>query len=376
MVVINGFRGRTRAFVVVVVLCAWPGCTSRGTDVSSDVLSPVVDVAADRAVGEAVKVVEVLEEMPVSPVNFTVMTFNTGTTNNILHGRDEEAGEGDGYTDAHAAENAAKYSNNLAWNPAEQALAQFIAERKPAIVAFQELYYDPWCADIEVDPQFDFVCNEYEADGPLQIERLLGDDYSVACAGGHPDNCVGVLKQFGFLPECGGAGPCLEGLAGMAPPSGCTSGARVGTALVELNDGRQLAVVNAHTVAGMTTENMACRKEHFQQIFEDRGDGNPAAFGPANLIMGDMNTDPFLLAGADPSATYLASKVGPGKAFHFVSSDSQVGPDTHATPMKLDHVISDALVGSCVVAGVSEGTALPMETSYWDHRPVVCEVEW
>jgi len=304
------------------------------------------------------------------------MTFNVGTTNNVLHGRDEEEGEGDGYTDAHAEENAAKYSNNLAWNPAEKALTEFIAVHKPAVVAFQELYYDPWCEDIEVDPLFDFVCNDYSAGAPLQIERLLGEEYFVACAGGHPDNCVGVRKDFGVLSECPEAGVCIEGLAGMPPPSGCTSGSRVGTALLRLPDGRELAVVNAHTVAGMTDNNMACRKEHFQQIFEDRGDGKPAAYGEANLIMGDMNTDPFLLAGADPSATYFASQVGPGKKFHFVSSDGADGPDTHVTPMKLDHVISDALVGACVVAGVTEGSALPMKTSYWDHKPVICDVMW
>jgi len=308
------------------------------------------------------------------PVTFTVMTFNTGTTAQALHDKDEEAGNGDGYTSEHAAWISEHYGNNLAWKPAEEALRQFIAKQAPDIIAFQEMFYDPWCAN-QPDPpdHLDLVCEGYDPASLLTVERLVGPDYRVVSAMGHPDNWIAVRRDFGTIEGCPDQGPWVDGSQGFGIPD-CCSGARVSSVDVILADGRRLTVVDVHTNAGMKDEDMACRVLQFEQVFLDRGDGIPAASGSANVVMGDMNTDFFLFAGADPSVDRWNDFVGPGKAFHYVSSDSADGPATHATGMRLDHVASDALAGTCFVAGESEGTDPVMESTFFDHRPVVCEV--
>ena len=336
------------------------------------------------AAGGAVHQDSVVEELSLdlsdertapTPQQFTVITFNVGTTDHLQHDKDEDEGDGDGYTSTHAARNAAHYSNNLAWRPAEDALKGFLAETRPHLVFFQELFFDPWCEDIAPEPGFDFVCDTYDPEGPKQVERLLGENYFIACAAGHPDNCVGVRKDFGILPGCPGDGLCMGGLEGLPPPSGCTKGERVGTAVIRLTDGRLIHAVNAHTVAGMTEEDMACRKAHFEQIFVDRGDGKPAAFGEVNLVAGDMNTDPFIMAGVDPSADFWNQHVGDDLGFHYISSENADGPPTIATFLHIDHVVSDLVHGECVVVGHSKDVPPVMDTTYWDHRPVLCTVE-
>ena len=277
------------------------GCAAGDGGVTPDFVGPPGDATATDAA-----------DAPPLPLVFTVVSFNAGTTDKLQHDRDEEAGEGDGYTSAHAARNATLYSNNLAWRPAEEALTRWMAETRPEVVLFQELFHDPWCEDITPDPAFDFICDSDQPDGPRQVERLLGPDYDVACAPGHPDNCVGVLRSFGRIQGCPEDGPCNTSLDGLPPPSGCTKGARVATAIIELPDGRRLHAVDVHTIAGISDEDMACRAEQFTQVFVDRGDGKPATFGTINLVAGDMNMDPFLWAGLDPSADIWNDHVGEG----------------------------------------------------------------
>jgi hypothetical protein len=336
---------------------------SDATNVDETALEP------EAGVGEGA-----LADRPLPPVAFTVMTFNVGTTAQALHDKDEAEGAGDGYTSEHAAWISEHYGNNLAWRPAEEALRQFIAKHRPDVIAFQEMFYDPWCAD-QPDPpdHLDLVCEGYDPSGPLTAERLVGPDYDVVSAKGHPDNWVAVRRAFGAIEGHPGQGPWLDGAEGFGIPD-CCSGARVSSVDVLLPDGRRLTVVDVHTNAGMKDKDMACRVLQFEQVFVDRGDGIPAAHGIANVVMGDMNTDFFLFAGADPSADRWNDFVGPGKAFHYVSSDSLDGPATHATGMHLDHVASDSLVGSCFVAGESEGTDPVMESTFFDHRPVFCNV--
>jgi len=296
------------------------------------------------------------------------MTFNAGTTTHLPHGDPE-----DGYTDEMAEAASDLYSNNLSWTPAEEGLAAFLADEQPEIAIFQELFFDPWCEEIEVDPDLDFVCQDYAADRPLQIERLLGEAYQVACATGHPDNCVGVLRSFGDLRGCPDEGLCLEGLDGMAPPSGCTAGARVGGVPLDLPDGRTITVVDVHASAGLSEDDMMCRVEQFTQVFEDRGDGAPAASGAVNLVAGDINTDPFVLADADPSAAYWAGFVGEGKPFGYLSARDEEGPPTHVTGLRIDQVIADGLTGDCEVIGSGGAPGPLLDAVYWDHAPVLCE---
>jgi len=304
------------------------------------------------------------------PPPIVVMTMNIGTTSGLAHDQGN-----DGYTSEHATIADEHYHNSLSWNPAEQALKEFLAQQRPTIVVFQEGFYDPWCEEIPVDPNLDFVCKDYTTERALQVERLLGPDYQVACADGQEDNCAGVLRSFARMKGCPDDGPCLDGLAGQGPPDGCSKGARIGSVELELIDGREMTLVNVHGTSGIKLEDMLCRRSQFAQVFEDRGDGQPAANGTVNLVMGDLNTDPFK-AGFEPSAAYWNDKVGDGKAFHYLSSDDSGGPATYDHDLRIDHIASDALSSlGCKVAG-ADGTGPVMDAVYWDHKPVVCEVAW
>lgn len=300
------------------------------------------------------------------PKQITVVTFNVGTSKGQAHDQGN-----DGYTSEHAKIADKLYHNSLSWNPAEIGLTSYLAQLKPEIVAFQEMFYDPWCEEITVDPQLDFVCKTYTKARPLQIERLLGTDYQVACAAGKEDNCIGVKKSMGRIKGCPLDAPCIGGLDGMGPPGGCTKRPRVGTVVIELPSGREIAVVVVHGTSGLKLDDMLCRRDQFKQIFVDRGDGKPAAFGPTNIVLGDLNTDPFQNF-LDPSAALWNQHVGPGKPFHFISA---AVPKSYLGLFSIDHVVSDKLSGSCVVVGASPGTQPVIDAVYWDHKPIVCKVD-
>lgn len=371
------------------------GSTARGGDATSDGSSDLapdpgsdlaLDVPARDGTGEVLPDASPdagTDAVVPPPRTFTFLTFNVGTTDNLGH-----EGDPDGYSDALSDVNAAFYGNNLAWMPAQARLRTFLDALKPDILAFQELYFDgnctADCAGIQAsDPALyagacqgeAFACGSWTDGEPITVRRILGPDYAVACAPGHPDNCVAVRKAFGTLRGCAD-GPCLGGLDGLRPPNGCTSGARVATAVVQVADGPEIAVVDVHTTAGT---NIDCRIAQFQQVFVDRGDGKPAAFGQHDIVAGDMNIDPFLMDPKyDASVVYWNEHVGDGKPFHYLSSADASGPNTHPYSfMKLDHVISNDLQGSCVVLGVSEDTSAPLSegSTYFDHRPVYCTVE-
>jgi len=318
--------------------------------------------------------------------DFKIMTFNTGTSDRLDHSYDE-----DGYDNQLAAINSDLFGNNLAWLKARDGLRAIVDTHKPDIIGFQELFFDPECVEIceglagsgDLDTVCGaeagvFVCARWigAVDPELTVRAAVGPDYQVACAPNHPDNCIAVRRDFGTLTPVAGAtevgGAFIDGLDGMPPPNGCTNGARVATGLVSITNGPQVAFVDVHTVAG---SNVDCRLAQFQQVFEDRGDGRPATFGEYNIVVGDMNIDPFSFR--DDSVTYWNGKVGQDKAFHYISSSGIEGPFTHpATFSKLDHVISDSLTGSCVVLGITDGTDAPVSatSTYFDHRPIVCEV--
>ena len=307
---------------------------------------------------------------PARPRPVRVMTFNGGTTDGLPHGRAPD----DGYDGALAAIADEHYENSLSWNPAEAALTAWIAAQRIDVAVFQEIFHDPWCADIPVDPDLDFVCRGWTPERPWQIQRLFGPGYQVACAPGQPDNCLAVRTAFATLRGCPLDAPCPEGLEGAGPPSGCSRGARVGRAVLDLAAGGTWTVVNVHGTSGFGVDDAACRVDQFRQIFADRGDGQPAANGPVNLVMGDFNTDPVFFADNDPSAAELTALVD-AYGFEFLSPTARDAPATYeGIPVRIDHVIADALTGECVIAGGTAGEPPVMDAVYWDHRPVVCDV--
>ncbi len=296
------------------------------------------------------------------------VTFNTGTSEQMGH--DDEPD--DGYSSQHAAISDAWYGDGLAWLPAVEATTSFFAELAPDIVAFQEIFHSDECAEIPEKAHQDFVCQDWGAGDPTVAQQVLGQGWQVMCNPGKPDKCAAVHERFGRFQGCD-EDLCLEGLRGYEV-DGCGSGSRVGRAVVERVDGQLLTVVAVHGSSGISSEDEACRLAQFEQIFVDLGDGEPGANGAVNLVLGDLNTDPGRWQENDPSAARFADFAGEGLEFHFLT---EVGPDAEPTYqglLNIDHVVSDALQGSCWAAGL-DGHPAVIDAVYFDHLPQVCQVE-
>lgn len=305
---------------------------------------------------------------PADAADFLAVTYNVGT----LAGLDHDADPSDGYTQAQADIADGWYGNGLAWLPAIDAAASFFAAIKPEVVALQEIFFSPECAQIPVELHAGFVCETWQPGDPTVAERVLGPAYQIACNQGKPDKCLAVRKDFGHFAGCD-TDLCLDGLDGANLP-GCGSGSRVGRGRIERVGGGTLTVVHVHGTSGIADADQTCRVEQFRQVFE-RLDDEPAANGLVNLVLGDLNIDPARWIGFDPSANLLElhAPVSGGGAFAYVSEVGFEAEPTYLGYFNLDHLISDSLTGHCNAPGI--GAAPPvLETTYFDHVPIVCTV--
>jgi endonuclease/exonuclease/phosphatase family metal-dependent hydrolase len=302
-------------------------------------------------------------------LRFVAVTFNTGTTDGMGFG-----GPGD-YGEEQAALSDEWYGNGLAWWSVIEDTREYLAELGPDVIGFQEIFHPGECEDIPVEAHAGFICETWEPGDPTVAQLILGAGYQVAC---HPetyDKCVGIRRVFGTLRGCD-EDLCLDGLRGTRL-QGCGSSARIGAGVIDLVDGGELTVVNIHGTSGFAERDRDCRVAQFAQVFEDLGlgDGRPAADGARNLVFGDLNTDPGRLAGTDPSAAYWSEHAGEGRRFRHLSD---VGPDalpTYADVLNIDHVAADELRGSCWAAGITPDRPPVTATVYYDHVPIVCDVE-
>lgn len=302
-----------------------------------------------------------------APDAFTVVTWNTGTAT---------PGDDDGpYTPALAAIVDDAYGHAMAWTPAEQAATAWLADVKPDVVAFQEIVWDGLCAEVTHDDTLPLVCSTWDSDGPTQPQRVLGDGWQVMCHVGKPDKCVGVRRSFGSFVGCD-ADLCLDGAWG-GEVEGCGSGARVARSVIARTDGTTLTLVSVHGSSGASAEDAACRVSQLERVFVDLGDGEPAANGDVNLILGDLNTDPGRLTGVDASARRWLDFVGEGTSFSFLTSIDPDDPPTYAGLVSIDHVLSDGLVAAapCWHPGVTSDRPPVMDVPFFDHAPAVCRLE-
>lgn len=301
------------------------------------------------------------------PEPLVVVTFNTGTTEGLPH----EAAPDDGYGDEQAAISDAWYGDGLAWSPVVEDARAWFAETPADIVGFQEVFWSGECPGIPGDFHPGWVCDGWSDGDPTVAQTVLGAGWQVACHAGKPDKCVAVRRAVGTIVGCDDA-LCLDALDG-AEVEGCGSGSRVGRARVALVDGGELTVVHVHGSSGLSADDKACREAQFRLVFEDLGDGEPAANGDRNVVLGDFNTDPGRFLGTDASAAYLAGVAdGSEYAFH-----TEVGPDatpTYAGLANIDHVLSDGFVGDCWHAGI-DGREAVSDAVYFDHVPAVCALE-
>ena len=301
---------------------------------------------------------------------FVAMTFNTGTTEGLNH--DEDLA--DGYTSAEATISDTHYGDGLAFLPAVAQTRAFFAEVRPDVVAFQEIFYSDECATIPEDAHAGFVCETWSPGDPTVALSILPMGYQVACQLEKPDKCVAVKRSFGVFRGCD-ADLCLDHLDGARVPD-CGGGSRVGRGVIERADGTTLTVVSFHGSSGVTEEEQACRVRQLEQVFVDL-DGEPAANGERNLILGDFNTDPGRLASGDASAARLLDFVATDPAdasrpFRFHSEVGRMAPGSYAGLFDIDHVISDAFEGACEIPGFTGERPPVLDFTYFDHAPVIC----
>ena len=159
----------------------------------------------------------------------------------------------------------------------------------------------------------------------------------------------------------------------------CGGGARVARGVIDLVSGGQLTFVNYHGSSGITGDDMDCRVQQTNQVFVDIGDGSgPAIADSHNVVAGDLNTDPGRLTGFDSSAAHWLDYVNlPDETDHdftFVSAIGNNATPTYSNLFNIDHVMSDLGTGSCWAAGI-DGNDPVIDAKYWDHVPVVCDVE-
>jgi hypothetical protein len=299
------------------------------------------------------------------------VTFNVGTNPNLGH----DSGPDDGYTSTQAAISDMWYGNGLAWRAVIDDTRRFFDAVVPDVVTFQEIFYSGDCPDIPAEFHTGWACEGWQPGDRTVAQLVLGDAYQVACNLGKPDKCAAVNRAFGQFRGCQQS-LCLDGLEG-ARVEGCGGGSRVGRGVIDLVAGGSLTLVNVHGTSGVSRADIDCRIKQFAQVFVDlgRGDGVPAANGARNLIMGDLNTDPVLIAALDRSAAAFLDYVGPDRRFDFISADGPGAPASYAGALNIDHVVSDELTGACWVAGLTDSHPPVTGIRYFDHKPVVCDLQ-
>jgi hypothetical protein len=300
-----------------------------------------------------------------------VITFNTGGsasgTNN----------DGDNFNDTQAGYSDEFYGNGLAWGEAVTAVTDFLAVESPEVIGFQEIFHSPECESIPANAQTGFVCETWSPGDPTVANVILGSGYQVACNLGKPDKCIGVKTSFATIDGCSGDF-CLDGLDGASVPD-CGGGSRVGRATLTLAAGGSLTVVLYHGTSGFTGSDADCRIAQTEQVFVslDGQGGPPAANGQRNIVLGDLNTDPYRAFIADSSARRWRDFVGrPGDQdvdYFFISDVGLDSTPTYAGSLTIDHVISDAYVGNCRAPG-TDGEPPVYPYAYFDHVPIVCEL--
>lgn len=274
------------------------------------------------------------------------VTYNTGTTEGLPHDTEPD----DGYTSDHAVISDTYFGDGLAWLPAVGAVERFFAETQPDLVAFQEIFDPAACPDIPDDVATGFLCETWQPGDPTVAEQVMGAGYEVVCHTGKSDKCLAVHSRLGTVLDVQGA-----------DVDGCGTGARV--ARFTLQD---LVVISVHGSSGLAPEDQDCRIAQIDAALA-------FADGDVNLLLGDLNTDPGRWTDLDDSAAHWASLIHETSALTWLTD---IGPDavpTYQGIVNIDHVASDALEGSCFTQGVD--SAPVYEGVYFDHKPVVCDLE-
>ena len=269
------------------------------------------------------------------------------------------------------------YFWGLCFNDVEERLTRGIARIRPDVITMQEITDPAQCEGWhEADP--DKVCYDYESRQPFrQVRRLLGPNYTIACESRNRWDCTAVHVEAGYIEGCPLGGHCDDVSTSDVPLPDCDAGFTVSAVTAVLN-GVPIRVINGHP----SGYEEICRAYAVQQIFETVDGRPPLANDECNLMMGDMNMDPFR---QNDSAAQLwnlyTGTPDSGKPFVYHSGPVEHWPpyDTfYLGPFRrvLDFVVSDFAVGSCEVLGVTSGTERIDGGSGTDHRSLFCRLRF
>jgi hypothetical protein len=273
-----------------------------------------------------------------------------------------------------------RYNYKLCLFKWEKILSENITKIKPDIVTLQEILDIQWCEGWE-EKDSRKVCHHYAERQPFhQARRLLGDAYTIVCDGGANYECLGVRTDVGEVEGCPKGELCRSGEAMRVEiAEGCEAGSSISAVNVKIGD-KKLHLINAHPQA----KGSACRAETLRRMFEGSEKQPPLISKEMpNLIMGDMNLDPFRDK-MEPSVEIWNHYVGNDKQFKYLSGSAEHDPPFPTDAGRtLDHVISDVAAGSCLTLGEATGTQRldgvekdKTATDANDHRAILCKLKF
>ncbi len=251
----------------------------------------------------------------------------------------------------------------------EDALAQGIASSGAQLVVLLHVVPASACEGV-VEMGAGRPCSEGVG---LQVQRLLGAGYAVACDGRAETACVGVRPEFGTIAgiEVGAVGNDVAVTENLpAPPcdyavGGCTEETCDDTSAVMAVDvqtstgATRLVVIDANGsgmgAGGEFFLGTRCRTSQVGQAF------GLAVDGPT-LLLGDWAFEPDQMF-QDRETAVWAQHVGDGRRFSDHDERSAGGgrvPTVESPPRALSHIVSDFAEGSCevmVMPGIVGGFA-------------------
>ncbi|MBI4511539.1 MAG: hypothetical protein HY698_18035 [Deltaproteobacteria bacterium] len=236
------------------------------------------------------------------------------------------------------------------------------------------------------------------ANRPAAVQRILGDDYSIACDARQHVECVGVRTDFGTVAGVPPGGFVLDGAttpplpldpcvysAGECTEELCDAESTVSALTVKTAWG-VLRVVHVHpNAAGKSASSGLyfgdrCRGLQLRQVFDGlAGFGDvPLVTDDLTLVAGDFNVDPVRFIKEDELDLWTRH-VGVGRRFQDFTPVDANGAQ-HATNretfgLAIDHVLAERATGACQIWGADEfGTnpanVDPLDKGFdWNSKP-------
>ncbi len=253
-----------------------------------------------------------------------------------------------------------KKKYNLCEAKIERAIAKRIRHHQPSIVALQEINYN----DTPQEKWSDYKDS--------QARRLLGDKYTIVTDSTFHHTCIAIHVEHGGFSGCskGDYYPAAARTISFAPDpfdKFCVSSIPAYLGKFEFN------IVFAH----FSSRSVTWRVNAIRSIFKTNNGVKPLASAPYNLIVGDLNFDPFRTS--DASVREWNKHAGMPDAKrpyrHHAKQNKRQKPEaTHQflwRSFTLDHIVSNFAHGQSVVLGLTDGTNRLDGGSGMDHYAVL-----